>query len=71
MLVMSFLESGKKNTRWIEAPVRKSLSMVPGCAVCGRNLERDATGIFALSGKCHECANRVFDEDGPFDELEY
>jgi hypothetical protein len=68
---MSFLESGKKGFLWIAAPLRRSLSMTPGCALCGRKLEMNPRGMFALSGRCEECTNRVFDEDEGFDELEY
>jgi DNA-directed RNA polymerase subunit RPC12/RpoP len=71
MLVMSFLESGKKGVLWLPAQIRRSVSLTPGCAVCGRKLEMDAKGVFALSGKCDDCTHRVFDEDEPFDELEY
>ncbi len=68
---MSFLESGKKGVRWIAAPLRRSIITAPGCALCGRTLEMNAVGMFALSGKCETCTNRVFDEDEGFDELEY
>jgi len=71
MLFMSFLESGKNNLAWIAAPLRRSVSITPGCALCGRKLEMNPRGVFALSGKCDDCTNRVFDEDEQFDDLEY
>jgi hypothetical protein len=68
---MSFLDSGKSGIRWLVAPLRRSTSMIPGCAQCGSKLEMNSQGLVALSGKCENCMNRVFDEDGGMDELEY
>jgi hypothetical protein len=71
-LTMSFLDGGKSGGfRWIAAPLQRSISNTPGCAQCGSKLEMDAKGVFALSGKCDNCAHRVFDEDEITDELEY
>jgi hypothetical protein len=68
---MSFLESGKKGFSWVAAPLRRSVSVIPGCALCGRKLEMNARGLFALSGRCEMCTDRVFDEDEAFEDLEY
>jgi hypothetical protein len=68
---MSFLEGGKEDVRWIAAPVRRSVSRLPGCNHCGRLLEMNTVGVYPLSGNCEECDNRVFDEDEVFDDLEY
>jgi len=31
----------------------------------------NARGMFALSGRCDMCTNRLFDEDEGFEDLEY
>ncbi len=60
---MSFVENGKNQFNWIASPIRRSVSRIPGCVQCGRRLEMDGLGKFALSGRCDGCTTGCYEGD--------
>lgn len=68
---MSFVENGKDRLIWVARPIQRSVLRVPGCTQCGRQLEMSGFGLFALSGKCENCASGFHEGDDRFDDCEF
>lgn len=68
---MSFIEKSKEQLIWPAPPVQSSVLRAPGCTQCGRLLDMDGVGLFALSGKCENCTSGFHEGDERFDEAEF
>jgi hypothetical protein len=70
VFVVSFVENGKNQLGWVASPIKRSAPRIPGCAQCGRRLEINGSGKFALSGRCDECQSGFYEGDEFIDHFE-